>query len=75
MPNPPQVLATVYEVTSMGAKDTDQLYIRVEIQMGSTALSGATETQILGFVKNYLQSLTTDPIHACRIQTVRVDGL
>lgn len=71
-----QVVSTVYEITSAGGDDdSENLYIKVEIQKGSNALSGATEAQILGFVRNYLQSLTVNPINVGRIQVVRVDGL
>lgn len=71
-----QTLQTVYEILSSGGSDNSQdLYIKVEIQKGSAALSGATEAQILGFVRNYLQSLTTNPIRVRRTKTVQVDGL
>lgn len=70
-----QVVETYFEITSSGESDTDNLYIRVEIQKGATALSGATEEQVLGFVKNYLQSLSANPILVSRTQTTRVDGL
>lgn len=69
------VVSTYFEITSSGATDGDNLYIKVEISKGVTALSGATEAQILGYVKNYLQSLTTNPINVSRVQTTRVDGL
>lgn len=70
-----QTIATFYEITSSGPSDTDNLLIRVEITKGVTALSGATEEQILGFVKNYLQSLSPNPIEIARTTTVRTDGL
>ncbi len=71
-----QIVSTVYEITSSGGDaDAENLYIKVEIQKGSEALSGATEAQILGFVKNYLQSLTQNPINVGRVQVVRVSGL
>jgi hypothetical protein len=71
-----QIISTVYEITSSGPNDDSQnLYIKVEISKGSAALSGATEAQILGFVKSYLQSLSPNPINVGRVQVVRVDGL
>ena len=71
-----QVLSTVYEILSAGGQDDSQnLYIKVEITKGSAALSGATEAQILTFVRNYLQTLTTNPIEVRRTQTVMVSGL
>lgn len=71
-----QIISTVYEILSAGGDDDSQnLYIKVEIQKGSGALSGATEAQILTFVRNYLQSLTANPINVRRTQTVMVDGL
>lgn len=69
------ILSTFYEITSQGASDTENLYIKVEITKGASALSGATEAQILGYVRNYLQSLTTNPINVSRQQVVRVEGL
>ena len=69
-------LSTFYEIISSGGDDDSQnLYIKVEITKGSGALSGATEAQILGFVRNYLQSLTVNPIEVRRTKTVRTDGL
>lgn len=71
-----QVVSTTYEITSSGGLDDSQnLLIEVSITKGSAALSGASEAQILTFVKNYLQSLTTNPINVGRVQVVRVDGL
>lgn len=71
-----QVVSQYYEITSAGGDDDSQnLYIKVEIEKGSGALSGATEAQILGFVRNYLQSLTKNPILVGRVQVLRVDGL
>lgn len=71
-----QTISQYYEITSAGEGDDDEnLYIRVEITKGPNALSGATEAQILGFVKNYLQSLTTNTINATRVQTIRTEGL
>jgi hypothetical protein len=70
-----QVISTTYEITSEGASDTDHLRIRVSIEKGSTALSGASEAQILGFVKTYLQSLSPYPIAVGREQVIRIDGL
>lgn len=70
-----QVISTVYEITSEGASDADHLRIQVTIEKGSTALAGASEAQILGFVKNYLQSLSPYPIAVGREQVIRVDGL
>ena len=71
-----QVVSTYYEITSAGGEDDSQnLYIKVEITKGTGALSGATEAQILGFVRNYLQSLTPNPILVGRVQVLRVDGL
>jgi hypothetical protein len=70
-----QVISTVYEITSEGLSDTDHLLIRVTIEKGSTALTGASEAQILTFVKTYLQSLSPYPIAVGREQLTRVDGL
>lgn len=70
-----QVLKTTYLITSSGDSDADNLMIEVSIDKGSEALSGATEAQILGFVRNYLQSLSEYPILVAREQTTRVDGL
>lgn len=71
-----QVVSTTYEITSSGGlDDSENLFISVSITKGAAALSGASEAQILGFVKNYLQSLTTNPINVGRVQVVRVDGL
>jgi len=71
-----QVVSTYYEITSAGGSDDSQnLYIKVEITKGSGALSGATEAQILTFVRNYLQSLTSNPIDVGRVQVVRTEGL
>lgn len=76
MPPVSQTVSQYYEITSAGeGTDDENLYIRVEITKGSLALSGASEAQILGFVKNYLQSLTTNPINAARVQTIRTEGL
>lgn len=71
-----QIISTTYEITSAGGTDDSQnLFISVSITKGSAALSGASEAQILTFVKNYLQSLTTNPINVGRVQITRVDGL
>jgi hypothetical protein len=71
-----QTISQYYEITSAGeGGDDENLYIRVEITKGPLALSGATEAQILGFVKNYLQSLSQNPINAARVQTIRTEGL
>jgi len=71
-----QTVSQYYEITSNGVgTDSENLYIRVEITKGSNALSGASEEQILGFVRTYLQSLTTNPIDIGRVQTIRTDGL
>lgn len=70
-----QILKTTYLITSSGDTDADNLNIEVSIDKGSAALSGATEAQILGFVRNYLQSLSAYPILVSREQTTRVDGL
>jgi len=71
-----QTISTYYEITSAGpGGDDENLYIRVEITKGSLALSGASEAQILGFVRNYLQSLTENPINVTRVQTIRTEGL
>lgn len=70
-----QILKTTYLITSSGDSDADNLTISVSIDKGSAALSGATEAQILGFVRTYLQSLSAYPILVSREQTTRVDGL
>lgn len=70
-----QIVSTTYEITSEGGSDTDHLRIQVSIEKGSTALSGASEAQILGFVKTYLQSLSAYPISVGREQVIRVEGL
>lgn len=71
-----QTIEQYYEITSAGeGTDSENLYIKVEIRKGSNALAGATEEQILTFVMGYLQSLTTNPIEAARVQTIRTDGL
>lgn len=70
-----QILSTVYEITSSGPNDTDNLYVRVEISKGSTALSGKSEQEVLGAVKSYLQSISANPIVGSRTQTIRIDGL
>lgn len=71
-----QIVSTYYEITSAGGTDdSENLYIKVEIEKGTKALSGATEAQILGWVRNYLQSLTVNPINVGRVQVVRTEGL
>lgn len=70
------VISTFYEILSAGGEDDSQnLYIKVEITKGANALSGATEAQILTFVKTYLESLTTNPIDVRRTQTIQIAGL
>jgi hypothetical protein len=70
-----ETLSTYYEIVSSGPSDTDNLYIKVEINKGPTALSGASEAQILGFVRNYLQTLSSNPITIKRTRVLRVEGL
>lgn len=70
-----QILSTVYEVVSSGTDDTQNLYVKVEINKGTAALSGKSEAEILGNIKAYLQSISTNPISVRRIQTIQVDGL
>lgn len=70
-----QILSTVYEVVSSGTDDTQNLYVKVEITKGAAALSGKSEAEILGNIKVYLQSISTNPISVRRIQTIQVDGL
>lgn len=70
-----KTVTTFYEITTSGETDEDNLYIKVEITKGANALSGATEAQILGSVKNYLQSLSKSPLHVSRVQTIRVEGM
>lgn len=71
-----QIVSTYYEITSAGGTDdSENLYIKVEIEKGTKALSGTTEAQILGWVRNYLQSLTVNPINVGRVQIIRTEGL
>jgi hypothetical protein len=71
-----QTVNQYYEIVSPGiGSDEEDFYIRVDIQKGPLALSGASEEQILGFVRNYLQSLTPNPIRIARIQTIRTDDI
>lgn len=70
-----RVIETSYAITSQGDTDADNLFIDVSISKGPSALSGVTEEQILLFVRNYLQSLTTNPINITKRQTVETDGL
>lgn len=69
------ITKTTYRITSNGASDLESLLISVDISKGPSALSGATEAQILGFVRNYLQSLTANPINVSREQVIITEGL
>jgi hypothetical protein len=71
-----RVVSTEYLITSAGVDgDDENLLIKVSIDKGPNALSGMTEEGVITFVRNFLQTKTTNPINIQKTQTIQTDGL
>lgn len=69
-----RVTKTSYQILSSGGED-DNLTISVDIQRTNQALAGVTEIQMLTFIRNYLATLTPNPVTITKIETVETSGL
>lgn len=73
----PVILDTSYQIVSPNseANSDSNLVIDVKITRKNDALSGVTEDDILTFVRDYLATLTTDPVNITKTQTIQTSGL
>lgn len=71
------IIDTSYQIVSPNgtANDDSNLIIDVKITRRNNSLPGVTEDQILDFVRDYLATLTTDPISITKTQTIQTAGL
>lgn len=73
-PTSKTVIDVHYQINVTGPQD-DNLFIEVKISRTNNALAHVTEYQMADFVRQYLSSLTPNPVTITRYETTRTDGL
>lgn len=65
-----RILSTRYQVQVLSEQDNQNVTIDVKIDKTAEGLSGTSEETVVDFVRQYLQTLTPDPLEITRIQEI-----